>query len=52
MSFKRAFKWIFIDYAVEGHVKASNLEKIAKKQHVNYHKLVKAVIEKGLELIP
>lgn len=52
MSFKRAFKWIFRDYEVDGCIKTSSLEKIAKNQHINFCDLKKAVVDKGLELVP
>ncbi|BBL61539.1 hypothetical protein [Methanobrevibacter arboriphilus] len=50
MSFKNAFKAIFISYYNNKPIRAKYLRKIAHRENVNFNKLLKAVMEKGLDL--
>lgn len=50
MSFKNAFKAIFTSYDNGKPLRAKYLEKLAYRENVNFHKLLKAVMEKGLDL--
>ena len=52
MSFKKAFKYIFRDYERYKFVSLGDLEEIAEKQGVSFYKLEKAVMDKGLVLVP
>lgn len=52
MSFKNAFKAIFISYDNGKPLRAKYLERIAYRENVNFPKLLKAVMDKGLDLIP
>jgi hypothetical protein len=52
MSFKNAFKAIFISYKNGEPIRASYLERVATRENVNFTKLLKAVIDKGLDLVP
>ena len=52
MSFKNAFKAIFISYYNGKPIRAKYLRKVAYRENVNFHKLLKAVMDKGLDLTP
>lgn len=52
MSFKNAFKAIFISYKNREPIRAKYLRKLAYRENVNFNKLLKAVMDKGLDLAP
>lgn len=52
MSFKNAFKSIFVSYQNGEPLRAKYLERIAYRENVSFNKLLKAVMDKGLDLVP
>ncbi len=51
MSFKNAFKAVFISYQNGTPLRTEYLRKIAYRENINFNKLFKAVIDKGLDIM-